>query len=64
MLQEIQEGECGNHESGPSTARKAMRQGYYWPSMERDAHDFATKCDKCQRHANYPRKPPSELTSP
>ncbi|XP_062109404.1 uncharacterized protein LOC133820020 [Humulus lupulus] len=51
---EIHEGECGNHASGPSTARKAMRQGYYWPSMERDANDFARKCDKCQRHANYP----------
>ncbi|XP_062075224.1 uncharacterized protein LOC133779256 [Humulus lupulus] len=49
VLYEIHEGECGNHASGPSTARKAMRQGYYWPSMERDANDFARKCDKCQR---------------
>ena len=63
VLYEIHEGKCGNHASGPSTARKAMRQGYYWPSMERDANDFARKCDKCQRHANYSRKPPNELTS-
>ncbi|XP_062075487.1 uncharacterized protein LOC133779553 [Humulus lupulus] len=55
VLYEIHEGECGNHASGPSTARKAMRQGYYWPSMERDANDFARKCDKCRRHANYPQ---------
>ncbi|XP_062075233.1 uncharacterized protein LOC133779267 [Humulus lupulus] len=49
VLYEIREGECGNHASGPSTARKAMRQGYYWPYMESDANDFARKCDKCQR---------------
>ncbi|XP_062080822.1 uncharacterized protein LOC133785619 [Humulus lupulus] len=29
VLYEIHEGECGNHASGPSTARKAMRHGYY-----------------------------------
>ncbi|XP_062085562.1 uncharacterized protein LOC133791657 [Humulus lupulus] len=33
VLYEIHEGECGSHASGPSTTRKAMRQGYYWPSM-------------------------------
>ncbi|XP_062100058.1 uncharacterized protein LOC133805927 [Humulus lupulus] len=49
VLYEIHEGECGNHASGPSTAQKATRQGYYWPSMEKDANDFARKCDKCQR---------------
>ncbi|XP_062105399.1 uncharacterized protein LOC133817028 [Humulus lupulus] len=63
VLYEIHEGECGNHASGPSTAKKAKRQGYYWPSMEKDASDFVRKCDKCQRHANYSQKPPNELTS-
>ncbi|XP_062114210.1 uncharacterized protein LOC133825260 [Humulus lupulus] len=50
VLYEIHEGECGNHASGPSTTRKSMRQGYYWPSMERDANDFARKCDEFQRY--------------
>ncbi|XP_062094025.1 uncharacterized protein LOC133800064 [Humulus lupulus] len=63
VLYEIHEDECGNHASGPSTARKATRQGYYWPSMEKDASDFTRKCDKCQRHTNYSRKPLNELTS-
>ncbi|XP_062114601.1 uncharacterized protein LOC133825709 [Humulus lupulus] len=43
VLYEIHDGECGNHASRPSMARKAMRQGYYWPSMEKDASDFARK---------------------
>ncbi|XP_062075329.1 uncharacterized protein LOC133779374 [Humulus lupulus] len=63
VLYEIHEGECGNHAGGPSTTRKAKRQGYYWPSMERDASDIVRKCDKCKRHANYSWKSPNELTS-
>ncbi|XP_062075042.1 uncharacterized protein LOC133779056 [Humulus lupulus] len=31
VLYEIHEGECGNHASGPSTARKDMRQGFGVP---------------------------------
>ena len=32
--------------------------------MEKDSSDFARKCDKFQRHANYSRNPPNELTIP
>ena len=63
FLQEIHEGECGNHAGGQSTAKKAIHQGYYWPTMEKDASDFARRCDKYQRHANYPQQSPNELVS-
>ncbi|XP_062118866.1 uncharacterized protein LOC133832557 [Humulus lupulus] len=53
VLYYIHEGECKNHVSMPSTIRKAMRQGYYWPSMEKDASDFARKCEKCKGGAKY-----------
>ncbi|XP_062103533.1 uncharacterized protein LOC133814610 [Humulus lupulus] len=43
LLNEIHEGECENHASGQSTMQKAMRQGYYWPSMEKDASDFTRR---------------------
>ncbi|XP_062107995.1 uncharacterized protein LOC133818899 [Humulus lupulus] len=36
VLYEIHEGECGNHTDGQSTAKKAMRQRYYWPTMEKE----------------------------
>ncbi|XP_059670727.1 uncharacterized protein LOC132316237 [Cornus florida] len=62
ILREIHLGVCGNHARGRSLANKAIRQGYYWPTMQKDALDFVKKCDKCQRFANTPRQPPEEMT--
>ncbi|CAK9165889.1 unnamed protein product [Ilex paraguariensis] len=62
-LREIHEGICGNHSGGRSLAHKALRQGYFWPTMIRDAQEFSKKCDKCQRFATVPRQPPEELTT-
>ena len=47
ILQEIHEGICGNHAGGQSLAHKALRQGYFWPTMKTDAMNFARKCDTC-----------------
>ena len=27
----------------------ALHQGYYWPTMQKDAQDFANRCQECQR---------------
>ncbi|XP_059650748.1 uncharacterized protein LOC132296579 [Cornus florida] len=62
ILKEIHEGDCGNHAGGRSLAHKAIRQGYYWPTVQKDAMDYAKKCDKCQRFSNVPKQPPEELT--
>ncbi|XP_021833172.1 uncharacterized protein K02A2.6-like [Prunus avium] len=45
-----------------TTAHKAFRQGYYWPSMHRDAIAMVKKCDKCQRFGNIPHLPAEPLT--
>ncbi|GKC67598.1 reverse transcriptase domain-containing protein, partial [Tanacetum coccineum] len=43
---------------GPrAVVRKAMRQGYYWPTMHADAKAEVDKCDSCQIHAPIPRLP-------
>ncbi|GAU47343.1 hypothetical protein TSUD_302120 [Trifolium subterraneum] len=52
ILQEIHEGINGQHVGGRSLARKALRAGYYWPTMQNDAKDHVLKCDKCQRHGD------------
>ena len=52
VLREIHKGVCGNHSGGRSLAKKCVRQGYYWPTMERDATELVRKCDKCQRYAH------------
>ncbi|XP_057506532.1 uncharacterized protein LOC130789733 [Actinidia eriantha] len=49
VLREIHEGIGGNHSGARSLARKAIRQGYFWPTLERDAATYIRRCDKCQR---------------
>ncbi|GAU40531.1 hypothetical protein TSUD_366960 [Trifolium subterraneum] len=39
ILQEIHEGINGQHIGGRALARKALRAGYYWPTMQNDAKD-------------------------
>jgi ribonuclease HI len=63
ILQEIHEGINGQHIGGRSLARKALRAGYYWPTMQTDAKEHVKKCDKCQRHGHMRLAPPNELKS-
>ncbi|MCI53488.1 gypsy retrotransposon integrase-like protein, partial [Trifolium medium] len=48
---------------GRSLARKALRAGYYWPTMQQDSKEHVKKCDKCQKHADMHLAPPNELKS-
>ncbi|CAL8088949.1 unnamed protein product [Prunus armeniaca] len=47
ILREIHEGACGDHSGSPSLAFKAIRQGYYWPTLHADATQIVQKCDPC-----------------
>jgi hypothetical protein len=40
---------CGGHFTGDVSARKALLAGYWWPTMFKDAYQYARKCDSCQR---------------
>ena len=51
ILEELHEGICGNHTGGQSLAHRAITQGYWWPNMQREAHEYVKKCDQCQRFA-------------
>ncbi|XP_028102128.1 uncharacterized protein LOC114301364 [Camellia sinensis] len=61
VIRELHEGICGNHSGGRSLAHKILRIGYFWPTFNQDANEFVLKCDKCQRFANIPHAPPTEL---
>ena len=52
VLREIHKGICGNHAGARSLAGKALKAGYYWPTLQKDAHDLVRACDKCQYFAN------------
>ncbi|KAL0447284.1 UNVERIFIED_CONTAM: hypothetical protein Slati_1856300 [Sesamum latifolium] len=63
VLRKIHEGSCGNHSGGRSLAQKVTRQGYFWPTLVKDATDFARKCESCQRFTSLIHTPatPMEL---
>nr|CAN82630.1 hypothetical protein VITISV_028132 [Vitis vinifera] len=63
VLAELHEGICGNHSGGRSLAHKAHSQGYYWPTMKKDAAAYVKRCDKCQRYAPIPHMPSAMLKS-
>ncbi|KAL5541488.1 hypothetical protein UlMin_009198 [Ulmus minor] len=48
ILQEIHEGDCGEHQGGRRLYEEALRLGYFWPTMENDAMDYARRCKSCQ----------------
>ena len=45
LLEELHEGICGSHTGGRSLAHRALTQGYWWPNMQREAQEYAKKCD-------------------
>ncbi|WKA01256.1 hypothetical protein VitviT2T_019544 [Vitis vinifera] len=63
VLAELHEGICGNHSGGRSLAHMAHSQGYYWPTMKKDAAAYVKRCDKCQRYAPIPHMPSTTLKS-
>nr|XP_027118525.1 uncharacterized protein LOC113735729 [Coffea arabica]XP_027118526.1 uncharacterized protein LOC113735730 [Coffea arabica] len=61
MMKEVHSGVCGPHMNGHLLAKKIMRTGYFWLTMEHDCVDFVRKCVKCQMHGDVIRAPPTEL---
>ena len=51
VLREVHEGICGNHIGDRTFAGKVLRQGYYWPTILKDATGLVKKCRICQEHA-------------
>ena len=47
VLREVHEGVWGNHIEARALAGKVLRQGYYWPTMLRDATELVRKCKVC-----------------
>ncbi|GKD05975.1 reverse transcriptase domain-containing protein [Tanacetum coccineum] len=62
VIREIHEGSCSMHAGPRSVVAKAMRLGYYWPTMHRDARDMIRACNDCQVHRPVPRNPQQPLT--
>nr|GEZ06285.1 reverse transcriptase domain-containing protein [Tanacetum cinerariifolium] len=44
VMKEIHEGSCNMHAGPRSVVAKAIRLGYFWPTMHKDAQDMIRKC--------------------
>ena len=67
LLEELHEGVCGSHTGGRSLSHRALTQGYWWPSMQKEAQEYVKKCDQCQRfvpNIHQPRGVLNPLSSP
>ena len=67
VLREVHEGVCGNHIGARMLAGKVLSQGYYEPTMLRDATELVKKCKVCHEHAKIsclPSEPLTSVTSP
>ncbi|KAJ3689619.1 hypothetical protein LUZ61_018783 [Rhynchospora tenuis] len=67
LLSETHQGICGSHQRPRTLEKRIMRQGYYWPTLRKDAEDLVRRCAQCQFHARIDHKPPNKLkpiTSP
>lgn len=61
LIKEIHEGSFGTHANGHTMAKKILRAGYYWLTMENDCFKYVNKCHKCQICADKIHVPPSPL---
>ncbi|XP_049386460.1 uncharacterized protein LOC125850644 [Solanum stenotomum] len=60
-MNEVHSGVCGLYMNGYVLAKKIIRVGYYWLTMERDCFRFVRKCHQCQIHSDLIHSPPLEL---
>ncbi|GKE87011.1 reverse transcriptase domain-containing protein, partial [Tanacetum coccineum] len=63
VLREIHEGSCSMHAGTRYVVAKAIRTGYYWPTMHADARKMIRECQDFQVHRPVPRNPQQKLTS-
>nr|GEX29009.1 reverse transcriptase domain-containing protein [Tanacetum cinerariifolium] len=63
VMKEMHEGSCSMHAGPRPVVAKAIRLGYFWPTMHKDAHDMIRKCSDCQIHRPVTRHPQQPLTS-
>jgi hypothetical protein len=52
LLKEIHSGFCGAHIGTRALAGKAIKQGFYWPTINIDAKKLVRECEACQKTVN------------
>lgn len=67
VVWEIHQGVYEVHEGANTLTNKIFQQGYYWPTVKREAEEFVKRCDIYQRFVNAINSlvtPQSSISSP
>jgi hypothetical protein len=56
VLKELHDGPVGGHFAGETMTHNILREGYYWPTLFRDAHAYVRRCKVCQMSAGKEKK--------
>ncbi|VFQ72015.1 unnamed protein product [Cuscuta campestris] len=62
LMEEIHEGVCAAHQGPYSISRRAIIQGYFWPTMRKDCEEYVRKCPTCQQFQSIPGRPATNYT--
>ncbi|XP_070019639.1 uncharacterized protein [Nicotiana sylvestris] len=63
LLEDVHAGTCGPHMNGFVLAKKILRAGYFWMTMETDCIQYVCKSFQCQVHTDMIKVPPNELNA-
>ncbi|XP_070057009.1 uncharacterized protein [Nicotiana tomentosiformis] len=61
LLEEIHATTCGPHNNGFTLAKKILRAGNFWMTMENDNICYVQKCHQCQIHGDFIQVLPNHL---
>ncbi|XP_059302322.1 uncharacterized protein LOC132054297 [Lycium ferocissimum] len=61
LLGQVHTGACGSHMNGFVIAKKILRTGCYWMTMQHDSCKFVQRCHQWQIHGDLIKVPPIEL---
>ncbi|GKA59542.1 reverse transcriptase domain-containing protein [Tanacetum coccineum] len=56
ILKACHSGPTGGHYGANYTGKKVFDLGFYWPTIYKDAYDFITRCDICQRQGKISQR--------
>jgi hypothetical protein len=62
ILTKAHEGITEGHYAGKATAQKVLRAGLWWPTLHRDAKEYAGACDVYQRVGKPSRRDEMSLS--
>ena len=61
IMEDMHDGIFGTHFDGHTMAKKIIRVGYYWSTMETDYHRHSRTCHRCQIYTDKVHVPPIPL---